>query len=593
MASSIKVKLDCYDYYKNIIQYSNMIELNLNNKVLFEFNESDKIKATFYFDECIKIKYEDHTDDNLIDIKNNETFELSSGMEESGAYFAGYFSIYINNQEYFFFVKPKQLEYEYVLNIRNYVNSFYNGLSLEMIKSRKRRVQSNYDSSIKHNKDYLFMEEKLPKLFNYFNQYLVSQYVELEKRNTISSKGKSGPKTAKWLLTKGISKNDDIYNPDKYLIRKSTPVLDNELNRAFKKELMFWYGEIGRICASIEHYLKKEEKVKEEQIKEIEELKNTIKAQEETKQIAKNVKIRDNMKLESLEQSLSDRQSYNDNYLEWLKQFKHYKTNLEHILFNSWVKNVSNVSNSSMNVSNKCLKLIYNIKNEYLGAKQYSNNGLKQNGFAEKSTPKLFETFTYVMILDILFKNDFELVNYDVEKDDLIPILSNSSVITLSNNEFLCDVIYDKVLKESDDTHTKSEFVNINSRHNKPDFIVAFKDKEDNIFSACVIDSKWRKASSIYNENGDTDVSQQLKDYYQLGYYKKGERKPLKRSIIDKAIAIYPSSDEEVIDISGDDGVLAIGIIPFEDIENTNGFINIENVLRELIDEAFHSIALS
>ena len=140
MATQIRLKIEICDYHDVPFKTMDGI-LDLSDPILFEILESDNVFVTFSFPDPVRIQIENYDDGNMYDVTSDNRFQLSTGREDFGCYFTGYFSVKISNagslDNYLFFVKPKNLQYENVKQIRNYVNDFYSGLSLDIQKKKQ------------------------------------------------------------------------------------------------------------------------------------------------------------------------------------------------------------------------------------------------------------------------------------------------------------------------------------------------------------------------------------------------------------------------------------------------------------------------
>ena len=256
MALLINLTLDSCAYEKDIITKQKNVLLNLNKKCLFSISEPDNVFATFSFNnEDTRIFIERYDNGEMMEIISGERFHLSSGREDLGCYFPGYFSISIESgnekEDYLFLVNPANMNYESVLHIRDFINDFYYGLSNDISKLTAGKKEKNIQTHIPNAAEkYNFLLKNLAELVNYADQYSNRQKAELVKQNSITNVSKINRKSIQWLLTKGMEKNSNIYSPDKILSSKSRLDRDSYENRIFKSELVFWNREISSIIQS-------------------------------------------------------------------------------------------------------------------------------------------------------------------------------------------------------------------------------------------------------------------------------------------------------------------------------------------------------
>ena len=168
MGTPIKLELESLKYDDSGVLFHNDIELNLSNKTLFSFMETDNVSLKFDFNEKeYSIFLEPYDESDYIKVTPGNKFKLSSGREELGCYFPGYFNMHITSngelQEYLFFVKPRNLYYEDVVEIRNYVNDFYFGLSRDLLKKKKNVTGSGESNDTPNiNDNTAFLSNNMP-----------------------------------------------------------------------------------------------------------------------------------------------------------------------------------------------------------------------------------------------------------------------------------------------------------------------------------------------------------------------------------------------------------------------------------------------
>lgn len=559
------------------------------NDTIFKFLESDNIYVIFEYDnsKCL-VEYEDYETGEMLVANPYERIHFSSGQVETGAYVVGNFLIRVTISDvisnYLFLVEPKSLDYQRVLNLRTYVNSFYNGLSLDLQRKRKIGDASDYEDNISLFMNYHYLSENFSTIMNHINNYINAKYVELKKLKIMTRKPKNiGPESVRWLAKKGLSKNNDLDNLSTMIVNKTQLNIDNEQNRIFKSELIFWDSELKAIADTIFKYYNSIIERLEYLKTELDELTSKFEIIEAQKTVSKQIKKEEQNKIKHKKDNYNELFKIAEDYDQRIKSIQHFRTSLEYAEYNSWAKNVSAEKGKNFHVTNKRLLLIREMRDKYLGAKRKSNkerNNKKTDYFSEKSTPKLFETYVYILIIRILEEFGFEIDN-DIYKDDLMFLLSNESIISLTKNDTKCTIYYDKELKRSNSNFDKSEYCVINSHHNKPDFLLSFRD-ENGLIDTIVIEVKWRPLKNIYNDVEDTEVVSTLKDYYNFAYYDVNTKKA-KRAVVSKVIVLYPDIEEKYTDIQNED-IVAVGLNIDYDICNTRGYNRLRDILSSQID---------
>lgn len=590
MALLINLTLDSCAYENDTITKQKNVLLNLNKKCLFSISEPDNVFATFSFNnEDTRIFIERYDNGEMMEIISGERFQLSSGREDLGCYFPGYFSISIESgnekEDYLFLVNPANMNYESVLHIRDFINDFYYGLSNDISKLTAGKKEKNIQTHIPNAAEkYNFLLKNLAELVNYADQYSNRQKAELIKQNSITNVSKINRKSIQWLLTKGMEKNSNIYSPDKILSSKSRLDRDSYENRIFKSELVFWNREISSIIQSSESYVSMLLKRIEELETGISNLSESVTKQEQIRQVNSYVKKSDRCRLEEMER---DRDRYFEDLngqKSQLGELRKYQRNIVNILYNSWVSEVTDSVQMRTQVFDYRLKSMIGMRNEYLGISRKIRKASDSYVFGEKCTPKLFETYIYVLLIKMLVSEGYEIENYSFEKDNVIPILSNQSRTVLTKDSRKCVIEYDYELKKSNEKLESDEFVTINSHYNRPDFIVSFFDDGAVIPEAVVVEVKWRPLSIIYNENGDTEIVTKLKDYYSLAYHVEKPKRKTNRGIIQKVFVVYPDIQQRITQIQENE-IIGVGLDPTADVCETDSYQELKNQIFSLSDE--------
>lgn len=590
MALLINLTLDSCAYENDTITKQKNVLLNLNKKCLFSISEPDNVFATFSFNnEDTRIFIERYDNGEMMEIISGERFQLSSGREDLGCYFPGYFSISIESgnekEDYLFLVNPANMNYESVLHIRDFINDFYYGLSNDISKLTAGKKEKNIQTHIPNAAEkYNFLLKNLTELVNYADQYSNRQKTELVNQNSIANVSKINRKSIQWLLTKGMEKNSNIYSPEKILSSKSRLDRDSYENRIFKSELVFWNREISSIIQSSESYVSMLLKRIEELETGISNLSESVTKQEQIRQVNSYVKKSDRCRLEEMKK---DRDRYfedlNDQKSQ-LCELRKYQRNIVNILYNSWVSEVTDSVQMRTQVYDYRLKSMIGMRNEYLGISRKIRKASDSYVFGEKCTPKLFETYIYVLLIKMLVSEGYEIENYSFEKDNVIPILSNQSRTVLTKDSRKCVIEYDYELKKSNEKLESDEFVTINSHYNRPDFIVSFFDDGEVIPEAVVVEVKWRPLSIIYNENGDTEIVTKLKDYYSLAYHVEKPKRKTNRGIIQKVFVVYPDIQQRITQIQENE-IIGVGLDPTADVCETDSYQELKNQIFSLSDE--------
>ena len=592
MDTQIKLILDKEAYSGEILR-SDLININVENNCLFSIDESDVIYGTFQFDSAkIRIEIENFTDGSYKEVLSEERVLISDGREEITSFYPGFFGINIfqgsEKLEKLFLVKPKRFDLDVVLDLRNYVNSYYYGLSYNLRRKRSsNELVSNKQTENAQKNNAIYILKKMPKLITLANQFINIRYSETIKIDEVSSSSKKmGNRSIRWLAQKGMTVNKNVNAPDQMLISKTRYNLNNRTNQIFKNQLAFWNNELATIIKNQRKSINSFEQEIGKKKADLSELETHWQNIEGETRISRGVKQNIRGQISDLNEAISTLEQYHEDYNQQLEELKHFKTFFENCIYNTWLKEVSYSRYEKQSVSENHINLMDAIKKEYLGIKRrsYNSNNNKTVYFAEKSTPKLFETYIYLMLIEVLTKNGFEFENVDIRNDDVVYLISNPSTMSFNNGMVHVDVIYDTPLKRSNDPLDHNQYVTVNSRHNRPDFILSFTDMSGKLLDTKVIDAKWRPLNSIYNALDDTDVVETLKEYFNLGYHNH-QRLKTNRGVVSQVLVIYPDKAEITTNIQHDE-IMAVGTMPTGEVENSNAYKLLDDFIQDILAEA-------
>ncbi len=556
----------------------------------FSFYETDNISVVFEFaeSEC-EVQIETAETGEMIALESGQEYELSrNGIKE---FYPGYFDLLIKNKpkclekRLCFFVRPKSADMETVLFLRSFVNDFYDGLSLDLEKKRRMAVEENDQISGANSFTGLgFLLSGFSDVMNYANRYVNSRHEQLTKKDLISPKmARISPKSIRWLVKKGYTKNKDLQKPQVLLTSKPVFTMDNEQNRIFKSHVLYWHSEIKRILDEIKTHREKTAVMLDEINANLPKLKTELQALQSISQISKSVKKRIEGKVKDSERKADTLSKLKTQYDKWLLQIRRYNAFIENILFNTWVSSIHEERNiDNAKVSNVELLLLKEKRDRYIGIKRRVSfdHRKKTEFFAEKGSPKLFETFLYILLIDILRECGYE-VDFSLNPvEELMFDLSSESKMTLNHpNRSKCEIFYDKYIEDASYPFATSDYCSINSLHCRPDFVLSFIDEYGELKKTLVIDAKWRRFSNIYNIYGDTDVMLNLKDYLNLGYYDAEEAR-LITGAITKVVAIYPDHDEKTTDTVR--GMVSFcGLKICKEIKQTKNYSHLQELIEE------------
>lgn len=338
MDTQIKVIREFYTY-NDEFRYTDEISINPDKEVQFSFKEEDNLYLKFIFDESLySVEYEDYETGEFKEIRSNDIIHFSTGRENLGTYFPGYFQLRFglngNCKNSLFFVEPGKLEYQNIVELRKYVDSFYYGLSQDFLKTRK-LVNKNIDDSKNGNiySQVSFVMNEFPKLMSYVVGYHRMHYVELFKKNVITHTiSNFGSESVKWLSKKGMNYNENIYSPDTMMIKKTQLQLDNLQNQIFKSELMFWNHELQKQYKIYDSYCNEINQQILNKEKDYNDKKTQQRRIENERFVANHLKKKAKNELVYLKKNIDDDYKTLETYKSISNKLRHYKTNIEYLL---------------------------------------------------------------------------------------------------------------------------------------------------------------------------------------------------------------------------------------------------------------------
>lgn len=169
---------------------------------------------------------------------------------------------------------------------------------------------------------------------------------------------------------------------------------------------------------------------------------------------------------------------------------------------------------------------VVRMNNKYFKTFYLTLNEIINSNYICKSSMVLFEMFSLCLIIDSITKLGFTIYNKNINFEDKLIFIKEQLKI---------EILYDRVLSKS--TSAENLIYSLNSKHNRPDFVLLIFDK-DRIIDSIVIDSKYRNIDSL-----KCDISRILEicyDYYQLVV---DDLKRPKR-IVSDVLVFYPNLED-------------------------------------------------
>lgn len=577
----MQIKLTFYTYYKNNNSYiladtkhfniDDTANENLGDNVAI-FQEYNKISVRFESDDNKSVLEIDNSiyENPLILKPGDDIVTISEAEDHDNMLTPGYYGISIltSKKRYkgLYFIKSKSISWDGIINLRRYLETIMSELSQNLYIQRMVGQKNIYgDENYSLNKMYTYINNNIDNVINSIDSIIKNPLTDIQKkyREQYYSK-RLDLKGQRWLYTKGISKNNNVYMPEIVLEKHSflnSDIIENcyikKIIQVILDKILFIESYYKLIYSNTQNKVTQKEFLYKKETNEYNISKDDrVVGTEYKKQKYSEISFLKNDILK-----LQDRLKFTEIVLENLQKIK---SILLYYINETWLEQISALKQLEK-VSQKLLRdnRYYIVYDFYLNILDLEKNDAKNRKpyFPSKKTSKLFEYYSVSMLVNILREDDFLWDSgwlADGLDDELFngEIPTNVPLIFIKDN-LRVELIYEKEV-ETNITVIKnntSDFVRMNGRHYKPDVILSLFDNDTNrLLTSIVIEVKCCMSKNLQSKNGPSKVIEQVRDYYNFGYYdinKSGRNKTL-RGIIDKIIIIYPKQNN-IIEYEYDD----------------------------------------
>lgn len=526
------------------IDYGN-ITRDMEDSLLFEFEEYEEVYIKFDYDKNKGSIFIDTHDSEGKLLCNSNEYMLINMPRKENSLVPGYFEVKIQyeyNRIYYYKVKPKNIEWCELLNLRKILDRYVRGICSNFNLSKSAYSYDNCHSILDYyqNQYNLWREIKssIKLLMNnpkgeyekVYGYYYKPNKIDLRTIRAMSKN--NGEK----LISKYYTYKQNInYNTtDNMILYNKLLEYRNTLKRNHKNTIKFYEVEYKKLQNLNIEYKNKQEEL------------NNIK--------------NNNILSERYKSSIENRVSYlrisKYDQNEKLKIIKKVKTLMNRILLE--VEDIIFEMQENLNLdkyNHKPILLIKNYKYKEIIWKldkiiinpKYKRDLYKKEEaliFRFKKTEVLFEYLCFIRSIEVILSMGFYCQSGWFEK--VINREYDMEIPSECNNCFVKDniniiVTYDKEApnKLEDDYEGLYSF---NSRHRRPDISILIY-KNNQFVKALILEVKCRNSRYIYSKQGDTSVIDTMKDYSQLCYY----NGKIKKDAIDKVTILYPNQKNNII----------------------------------------------
>lgn len=252
---------------------------------------------------------------------------------------------------------------------------------------------------------------------------------------------------------------------------------------------------------------------------------------------------------------------------------------LTYVLTESWIKDINLIhgrekiygTNSHNPYYNYIFRIVQDFKNRKYRLLE------NRRSLATKPTYQLYEIYILITLFRIF--DDFNF-KYENQESSGFSINYEDGIYCFKREGLKIDINYNKQVT-SIDNYISPSIVSVNSRSDKPDFLLNIY-RDDMYMGSYVIEVKCRHINNVYSNEFDQSVLQQCKDYLNF-WYVDGDR--MKRDPIKGVILLVPSANK--ISINTHFNLLKImNIIPSIDFQKDESYFllrkEIDNIIMKL-----------
>jgi hypothetical protein len=566
---------------------------------LFVRFESDDENARLYID-----RIDTDSEDQLVVLPGHEV-EILSGKDSDDMLVPGDYPITVvtRNQTYqaVYRILPHNLSWTALQNLRLTLENILIGLSYNLLQ-RRTGTYSNAPDLLGNSPflTYQNIEKQYKKIRNVLETIIRDPITNISKdyRERIGSR-KADPKSLRWLAKKGASKNGNAVGPTYVYEKHAVLNMDTIENRWVKRILRFIQHSLRqlelRFMASIRA---DEERINKKTIQLLEvktsyqrRLPHYFGFEKTLKKLRERI-VSLEREIANLKEGLQKKQETRIKLTQMITTFSHY----EQV---SWIQNLS----PHLKSNKPTLRLLrdrryadlyrfYTKELRMVKKKEYSN---KKYTFPYKRTSKLFEYYTLTLLIKILEDQGFDWAKgWIADSNDpfsIIGELPSDTKLIFQKDGYYIELVYDHEIVNPRDKSYSHFTANT---HNKPDFRMSlFKDSGEFV-KTIIIESKCRSKNYLYNEEFETDVLSQCKDYLNIRYYDK-DKDCLISDATEKVIVVYPKQSGPIVHQEYYGKVVFVQVEPSDPNEDETpyGLLELQDQLFELIKYTVNEVKVT
>lgn len=562
------------------------------------FKEYESVAV--FFQSCNEGDYlsiECFDSEDLKKIYNDQSVVISNGSEKDGMLVPGQYYVEIKIQDKLYKglykIEPSSISWQGLNNIRWYIEKRYSGLTKDLFGERK-SYNPNHQFYYKGLFEiYDYIEKNENKIFNTLNSIIHNPIQNLDKNYKMEHFTRyADNKIQKWLSRKGSSMNSDLNNPEFVLQKHTNLNLDtneNLLIRNIVHKIRLILIELNKNFITIKERYERQLTALEEEHSRLNDKFSEI---YNSNYISSHYLNEKRNRICVTSTNINKYKKKNQSINEIMQNIKKIISKLGYVEYQSWMKDLKgyekiNKPTLRMFKEHRYNTLFFIYKN--INTLVEERHIEKKQMYRYKSTSKIFEYFTIAMIIEIFIENGLKWTkgwtaeHIDEFRSFEIP---SETELLFEDEKNIVKVFYDYEIKKHIEDYDKSQFISISSTNRRPDVLIAVFDKKEKFKTSMIVEAKCRKSRYIYNEFGDTEVMEQIKNYFTLAYYdaSKNINTPLNREAISKILITYP---KQVDRIQFKEKIYNFEFVEVEankDMEKPIGYEKLKNSINELLD---------
>ncbi|MEJ8554845.1 hypothetical protein [Tepidibacter sp. Z1-5] len=563
-------------------------------KVEIKFNSNnldDILELECYYDEEV-LKYGEEV---LFKLKPGDCKTLSLGGDNDdmlvpGHYFIGIKTNGVRYEGTYTVIPSAVIKWKSLMGMRQYLESILKGLSYNMYLERKGYSREAILDNKTILEKYKYIEEESFNILECIDMIIKKPIINIEKEYGLKKyQKKNDCKSQRWMAKKG-SKYNNIYSPSLFYEKHIDSSYNVYENIMLKSIIEYIYSIILEVKneyhKNLEILINKENEennkysiLKKNYDSISKNNKNMIKRRREIK--------RD---IDIMESEIENYIKKEDTIKLYIERINKFKNELNYYMNETWLKDIKikhcDNKPSVRMLKNKNYGSIYKI---YMNLLSSTTEGNEEKSFPHKKTSKLFEIYNYLLIKDIIEDLGFKWIDGWIKAKDVMSSLNydleSGETIIFKKDNYNLELSYDKFLNRGNNLIDKdiSQIVSSTYDNRRPDILMSLYDGF-RFLGSMIIEVKYRKKSNIYHKKIETDVIYQLKGYRGLEYYDGNKKRLSDVRPIKKIITVYPGQDDERKFTYDMYGFTFLQIMPCENNEKPEGYIELKEEVEEFID---------